>query len=456
MLKLLCLIALLAVAASGSTAASVKRVFTEDENESLNRYIKALLENLKTEMPNGVPQLGIPPLEPLHMPEILTDIQEGMAKIRLHMLDLVISGLSSFVVREVKGDLNTMTFALDLFLPEISGQSYYDLDGKVLIFPLYGKGMAGLKVNDLHFKGTATISIIDMQMVQLTHFDIHILFSQIQLYLENIVGGGNLGNIVNTVLNMLGKLLYDKFKDQLLPPLNNIIKKALNEQLAKIKLSDLIGGISHPPATPFSVSPVQDSVNTYVDMLMENLRPYMRDNGMDPLSLPDMSTGFEKKIWFVTWRGGAGISQGVLRSLSTIHRTSNFQLLQTGNRLTVDGEVGVNRMYGSFKARAWFMSISINAGIEISVDAIRVRARIHADIAEELKAMLDQFSITHVSNIGVKVSGLGPLNWILGPIATMVVNGSRTKIIQAIENPVKGYINEVLKKIKMPNFSLVH
>lgn len=137
-MKLLCVLGLLAVASSllphphSAEAAAVgktaKRVFTEDENESLSRYIKALLENLKEEMPKGIPELNIPPLEPLHMPEINADNTEGIANIRLHMLDLLIQGLSSFVVREVKGDLNTMTFDLDLFLPEISGQSYYDLD----------------------------------------------------------------------------------------------------------------------------------------------------------------------------------------------------------------------------------------------------------------------------------------------------------------------------------------
>ncbi|PAA53720.1 hypothetical protein BOX15_Mlig021288g2, partial [Macrostomum lignano] len=252
-MKLLSILALLALATAALGArlpetSAVARTFSDDENESLNQYIKALLENLKEEMPNGIPDLNIPPLEPLHLPEIYADIEEGMAKVRLHMLDLLIEGLSGFVVREVKGDLNTMSFSLDLFLPEITGQSYYDMDGKVLIFPLYGRGMAGLKVNDLHFKGTARIVIKDMESIQLDHFNIHVEFSQIQIYLENIVGGGNLGNVVNTLLNMLGKLLYDKFRDQILPPLNNIIKNALNEQLAKIKLSDLIGGIGRAPA----------------------------------------------------------------------------------------------------------------------------------------------------------------------------------------------------------------
>ncbi|PAA59740.1 hypothetical protein BOX15_Mlig021288g1 [Macrostomum lignano] len=459
-MKLLSILALLALATAALGArlpetSAVARTFSDDENESLNQYIKALLENLKEEMPNGIPDLNIPPLEPLHLPEIYADIEEGMAKVRLHMLDLLIEGLSGFVVREVKGDLNTMSFSLDLFLPEITGQSYYDMDGKVLIFPLYGRGMAGLKVNDLHFKGTARIVIKDMESIQLDHFNIHVEFSQIQIYLENIVGGGNLGNVVNTLLNMLGKLLYDKFRDQILPPLNNIIKNALNEQLAKIKLSDLIGGIGRAPRSRFSVSPVQDSVNTYVDMLMENLRPFMRDNGMDPLSLPNLSTSFSKKIWFVTWRGGASISQGQLRSLSSIHRTGNFGLDQSGNRLTIDGSVGVNQLWGSFRALAWFMSIRISAGIQLTVQRIRVRARLHADVSD-LKAVLDLFKISEISNIGVKVSGLGPLNWILGPIATLVVNGVRGKIAQAIESPVKAKVNELLQNLQMPNFSQMH
>jgi hypothetical protein len=47
------------------------------------------------------------------------------------------------------------------------------------------------------------------------------------------LGGGNLGNVVNTVLNMLGKPIFDKFAPEISKELKAVIYKGLNKELGK-------------------------------------------------------------------------------------------------------------------------------------------------------------------------------------------------------------------------------
>ena len=47
-------------------------------------------------------------------------------------------------------------------------------------------------------------------------------FGGIAVNLENILGGGNLGQVVNGVVNMLGKTLFDKFKPEIRKALNKV------------------------------------------------------------------------------------------------------------------------------------------------------------------------------------------------------------------------------------------
>ena len=54
-----------------------------------------------------------------------------------------------------------------------------------------------------------------------------------QVYFQGILGGGNLGDLVNTVLNMFGKKLFDKQKGKIEAMLNNVLKKVVNKELGK-------------------------------------------------------------------------------------------------------------------------------------------------------------------------------------------------------------------------------
>merc|ERR1719275_266669 len=65
-------------------------------------------------------------------------------------------------------------------------------------------------------------------------------FDDIAVHLDNLVGGGNFGETINNILNLLGPMIWDLVKGYLFPLLDDILLKVLNDALAGCNIADLV------------------------------------------------------------------------------------------------------------------------------------------------------------------------------------------------------------------------
>ena len=70
--------------------------------------------------------------------------------------------------------------------------------------------------------------------------DIAADFTDITVHLDNLVGGGNFGETINNILNLLGPMIWDLVKGYLFPFLDEILLKVLNDALAGCNIADLV------------------------------------------------------------------------------------------------------------------------------------------------------------------------------------------------------------------------
>ena len=47
--------------------------------------------------------------------------------------------------------------------------------------------------------------------------------------------------------------------------------------------------------------------DAYIDQILENLRQMIMEQGLDPMDLPDLETGFSDTILGITWHGSATV-----------------------------------------------------------------------------------------------------------------------------------------------------
>merc|ERR1711990_1045317 len=205
---------------------------------AIDEYIAAILELLKTQMPTGIPDLGIPPLDPFEVPHFDIDpIQVSdpvPININITIDDFVIKNLATFETQLAHLDLEGLGLELNLTLADLRGDATYSLDGTALgIFPIYGDGPMFLELFGVTLHAKAAVLINADGFVEITENDIAV-------HLDNLVGGGNFGETINNILNLLGPMIWDLVKGYLFPFLDEILLKVLNDALAGCNIADLV------------------------------------------------------------------------------------------------------------------------------------------------------------------------------------------------------------------------
>merc|ERR1719239_1928778 len=104
----------------------------------VDEFLKQILEILKEMMPTGIPEL-----DDIHIEEDIVDAD-------IAVKNLVITNLSTFVTEIAHLELEDLSLELELAIPVLRGDAWYNLTGEILtIFPLYGDGDIWLEIYDL-------------------------------------------------------------------------------------------------------------------------------------------------------------------------------------------------------------------------------------------------------------------------------------------------------------------
>jgi len=208
-------------------------------DDSLNNYLLAVLENFRESMPTGIPQLGLPPMDPLKIGDQSISHSDNTVQVDLKISNPTVINLSKFKVNSLDTDLINLRLKIDIGFPTIDATAVYDLKGRAFrILPIFGNGKAQFTANDLKIVTTAAISMIDHKF-QLTSFNHDLSYSSIKVNLENLVGGGSLGQVVNGLLNIFGPKLFEAKKADFQRELDQIIMKEINSKLKGFDISNL-------------------------------------------------------------------------------------------------------------------------------------------------------------------------------------------------------------------------
>merc|ERR1711953_896468 len=150
--------------------------------------------------------------------------------------------------------------------------------------------------------------------------------------------------------------------------------------------------------------------DAYIDQILENLRQMIQEQGLDPMTLPDLETGFSDTILGITWHGSATLRNGQFWGLSTIARTGDTSFTVVDNVTELTAMLGLQGPRAHYDAHAEFMGVGIS----------------------------------HLGNISVDISGLGPLDWILEILVDFLDEFFRGWIKDLVEGLLRDLIQDLL------------
>ncbi|XP_073995535.1 protein takeout-like isoform X1 [Rhodnius prolixus] len=183
----------------------------------------------------GDPSIRLPRLEPLLLErvEIHPSGNGGSINMRLVCYKCQVAGLSRASLNDIKLDLNKKHIDIRLSIPRLMVTGKYDVSGKVLVFPITGKGISNITLTDLDVNAGLDWKLIKRKRHEYSQFIRHkVTFtaSGLKINLSNLFNGDKLlSDNMNMILNANWREVLQDLKPSISDTVGQIIRITLNQ-----------------------------------------------------------------------------------------------------------------------------------------------------------------------------------------------------------------------------------
>ncbi|KAK2707598.1 hypothetical protein QYM36_015339 [Artemia franciscana] len=394
----------------------------------IEERIKAVLEHFKSENPKGVPGFDIP--DPIDIPDANPDV--GGTNLKLSESKLY--GLSQLSVKHVKVDLVAMKLEIGLSFPELLMQGRY----RISSWLSSSFGPYNLTIKEATMEGSTALSVDSEGKIKVDEVFLDLKFKDFNMNFENL---GFFGSIIQAIFNSLVSTIFDSAKPIIQAEISTRVQGQVNEQMRSLKIT------------------FYDSVSP-VDKFFIETRNNIRDDGYDPLPLPEFyiplfgaeegheySDPLESNV--------LALKEGKFFGLSTIHRAGNMTVAydEITKSITIVGGLALRKVHvdydwdliGPWYERFGKMALKIDDFI-IGVTFIQP-----ANVNKVSK--MKDLDI-RMGNIQVNSKGAWLLDYGIEFATNAAVNGLRHGILKAVQQALKFVINRKLENMDLETLIL--
>ncbi|XP_039953710.1 circadian clock-controlled protein daywake [Bactrocera tryoni] len=182
----------------------------------------------------GIPELFIPPITPLVVPEIRMDQDSGAIYLHSTFKDITVNGLANFTLNELHINPQKMRMTLMMSVPNVTMNAKYKMQGKIMMMPLMGEG--DFKAN---FSNVELSTVINAERytrkerlyAKVKDVTVKYKLGKADLHLSNLFNGDHaLGERMNTFVNEN----WDSLSSELRPLLETSISDIVRASAEKI------------------------------------------------------------------------------------------------------------------------------------------------------------------------------------------------------------------------------
>lgn len=245
-----------------------------------------------------------------------------------------------------------------------------------------------------------------------------------------------MGSIFQGIVNSAPNLVFDTIKPFMLTEAYNQIRQEIDTNIEKL---------SGDHSFPNSISPL--------DMAISEARKKVRDMGYDPFKLKDYNhtVGIFAVEMSNTWVSG----------LSSFYRVGDVAVGLENNTIHVRLQLGTQRLVGSSQ---WEIAIARGmitrvGHVKFTVEHIKAEVEMSQALDTRKRPLINDLQL-ELGNIQVRCDGAGTLDYATEALVNVLPNLLRYQIMDAIENPVRSRLQELLNTIdvertikeKLPEF----
>ncbi|KAH0820768.1 hypothetical protein GEV33_002023 [Tenebrio molitor] len=172
-----------------------------------------------SQMTKSFPELNIPNLNPLEVPEINIE-GSGRVSVNQHFNNVKIFGITKVKADKFEFDFDKKTLVLEGTFPELRMPGNYKLDGTILLFPIKGEGTGQTTLINLYVKcvlGYEEVKKKGKTYMKFVKSEVKITPGKIHFNFNNLFNGDKtLGDNINQLLNDNWAVDMDKTSERFL------------------------------------------------------------------------------------------------------------------------------------------------------------------------------------------------------------------------------------------------
>ncbi|KAJ1528642.1 hypothetical protein ONE63_007037 [Megalurothrips usitatus] len=217
-----------------SAAEYIKVCKRSDPN--VNKCINASINALRPKLLKGIPELDVPGVDPLYLKEIRLSRGPQGARLDATITNIKVFGANSFIVQELKTDLDKNIFDFDLLLPRLHFVGNYKIAMRILLLNIHGNG--GLTGNFTNYACKVKMTGHKIlrgkdEFLELDRMKLKLKVGDAEIALSNLFDGDPvLGPMANRLINDNSRV----FLDEILPTLESSLADLFTDIGNKITL----------------------------------------------------------------------------------------------------------------------------------------------------------------------------------------------------------------------------
>lgn len=226
--------------------ASTLRKCRVNDNVALNLCLRQTFEDIRPSLRTGIPELSLPPLEPMSLQRIVFRQGDGgVISVSSTFNNVIVSGLSNFTTTYIDANPNSRTLRIGLRIPSLRVTGLYHLTGQFFFLPAEGKGDFWANFDGVDASGTSRINIITgadgQERLRVSQTNIDFTIRDLSIHLNNLFNGDELlGPATNLFLNDNGQEILRDLKPEVMRLLNELVQKVMNDAFSQLPVSSFI------------------------------------------------------------------------------------------------------------------------------------------------------------------------------------------------------------------------
>lgn len=198
------------------------------DDPQISACIIRAIDELRPQLKEGIPELEVPAIDPLKL-----DVVRLTQGIQFNVTDIEVYGASTFEILELKTNIPKNRFEFTVKLPFLRFRGNYELNSRILVVNLKGKGPIYGNFSDYSFTGVLKgkrIQINGQEHLKFDRMKLVIHSGKTVMKLENLFNGNpTLGAATNDILNESNSAILEVIRPALADSLSFLFTDVANK-----------------------------------------------------------------------------------------------------------------------------------------------------------------------------------------------------------------------------------